>query len=48
MQLIISEQLEDSLETIQAFEQNYRGEGQETRIRMLSLMLDSSIVIVGC
>lgn len=48
MQLVISEPMEDSLETIQALDQNYRGEGQETRIRMLSLLFDSSIVIVGC
>jgi hypothetical protein len=47
MQFIMSEQFEESTESIQALEQQYRTEGQETRVRMLSLLLDSSIVIGG-
>jgi hypothetical protein len=47
MQFINSEQIDESTETIQALELTYRTEGQETRMRMLSLLLDSSIVIGG-
>jgi hypothetical protein len=47
MQFIMSEQFDESTETIQTLEMQYREEGQETRVRMLSLLLDSSIVIGG-
>jgi len=47
MQFIKSEQFDESNETIQALDMNYREEEQETRVRMLSLLLDSSIVIGG-
>jgi hypothetical protein len=48
MQRKNSEQIEDNLEMIQTIEQHYRDKTQEVRIRMLNLLVDSGIVIVGC
>lgn len=47
MQRDMNTQAEDNLEIIETLEQFHRGEAQENRIRMLSLLAGTGMVIVG-
>ena len=47
MQREMNIQAEENLEIIETLEQFYRGEAQENRIRMLSLLAGNGMVIVG-